>query len=207
MFYSESHVFSVCRPLQLHPCEGDPPPDSGSKNSTVLPSLHISVLLPRDVHGSHTHVCINVCLLHSLTVLKQKCASHTFLPRHCSLCAFSFQTHGSVRAAPTELSGTLPWGETWHGYVVFHFSLTHEYFCFLIPLWGHTHAASQTKSISMVQGDLRLFFPKSGRGKLTKVSEGYANIAKCLRANGTWARAGDDVWTKEWTCPGSPYFT
>lgn len=53
------------------------------------------------------------------------------------------------------------------------------------PPRSHTHAASQTKSISMVRGDLCGFSPKSGRGKHTNISEGYENIAKCLRANGT----------------------
>lgn len=86
-----------------------------------------------------TCTCLKVCFVHSLTVLKQKCASHTFLLRHCSSCVFSFQARGSVRAAPIEPSGTLTWGETWHCYVELHFSLTYEYFCLLLPLRGHTH--------------------------------------------------------------------
>lgn len=138
MFYSQSNILNLCRPLQLSPFEGDPAPDSGSK------SIHSLTLSAHPYPDSErcpwfTHTCINACFVPSLTVLKQKCASHTFLLRYCSSCAFSFQTHGSVCAAPMEPSGTLTRGEAWHCYVELHFSLSHEYFCVLLPLWSHTH--------------------------------------------------------------------
>lgn len=111
MFYSESHVLNVCRLLQLHPFEGDSAPDSGSKSVDSL-ALSAHQYPASERCPWFTRTCVNVCFVHSLTVLKQKRASHTFFAETLLVVCVSFQTHRSVCAALTEPSGTLTWGET-----------------------------------------------------------------------------------------------
>lgn len=178
ILFWEPYLKYVCSLLQLHPFEGNPAPDSGSKSIDSLAlSAHQYPASERCLWFTGT--CINVCFVRSFTVLKQKCASHTFLLRHRLSCALSFQTHGSVHAASIELSGTLTWGETWHCHVEWSCtSLSHNYLCLLLPLWGHTHMLPVRLKASPWCGEISVFFPTIWQKKTHQDSWGLWKHSK-----------------------------